>query len=260
MCAALGLCNLANFNVDVQGIRIFSIPAYKKHVNAVDFISACFDTVECFIDGGYECFKTGTLSPLLFGDNAAQEYERDFLRAKELSNSVKCGNLEKIHGMHDNDYGALLDSLIERTDRYLQEMPSSWERKIMTTRREQLASLRIDYVTYRVSGKQREAPYGLFIYGKPGVGKSYTMNVLTRVILTANSYCADDERICVINEADKFMSNIKSHVNAIMIDDMGNTKPDFVEKSPAQKVIELINNVQYYANMADIDQKGRVSL
>jgi hypothetical protein len=260
MCASLGLCNLTKFNVDVQGIRVFSIPAYGKHVCATDFISACFDTVEYFINGGYECFKSGSITPLLYEDKAAQEFESEFFKVRELANSVKCGNLEKLTGMKDNDYGALLDSLIERADRYLKELPQSWERKIMSSRREQLAYLRMDYITYRISGKQREAPYGLFIHGKPGVGKSYTMNLLTRVVLTSNGYDASDDRIVVINEADKFMSNIKAHVNAILIDDMGNTKDKFVEKSPAQKIIELINNVQYYANMADVDQKGKISL
>jgi hypothetical protein len=260
MCAALGLCNLAHFDFDIQGIRVFSIPAYGKHVAAVDFITACFETVELFVNGGYECFKSGSLTPLLFEDKAAQQFEQEFFKVRELSTTVKCGNLEKLTGMKDNDYGALLDDLIDRADRYLQNMPSSFERKVMSGRREQLSFLRMDYITYRVSGKMRQAPYGIFIHGKPGVGKSYTMNLLTRVVLKSNSFNADDDRIVVINEADKFMSNIKAHVNAVLIDDMGNTKPDFVEKSPAQKVIELINNVQYYANMADVDQKGKISL
>lgn len=260
MCAALGLCNLSNFDFDLNGVRIFSVPAHHKHVNAFDFISACFDTVEYFITGGYECFKTGSFDPLLFEDSTAKEFEDNYVLLCEYSNHVKCGNLEKLTGMKENDYGVLLDEVIEKCKAYLRNMPNGYEKNRMFAIRDRLGKIRVDFISYRVSGKLREAPYGIYLHGKSSVGKSYVSALLQRIILMSNGFDASDDRFLVINEADKFLSTAKSSVNCVIIDDMGNTKPDYVEKSPAQKVIELVNNVPYYANMADVDQKGKVAL
>jgi hypothetical protein len=69
MAAALGLCDLASLKFDVNGIRIFSIPAYKKHLTALDFMEVTVDTVLYFVEGGYKCFVEGSLRPFIFSND-----------------------------------------------------------------------------------------------------------------------------------------------------------------------------------------------
>lgn len=49
-------------------------------------------------------------------------------------------------------------------------------------------------------------------------------------------------------------------MNGYFIDDLGNTKPDFIEKSPCEKLIDIMNNMPTYANMAEVEMKGKVSI
>lgn len=260
MFAALGLCDLAKLNVDVAGIRIFSIPTHQKHVNAIDFATACLDTIEYFIRGGYECFVTKSFNPLLFENLGAQQFEEEFFKILEYSGAAKCGNLEKLTDMNENDYAALLEKIIDQSQQYLQSCPAGFERKVLADRHALLRKLRMDFNSYRVSGKMRVAPFGVYLHGSSGVGKSYISALICRLILKMNGFDASDDRFMVLNEADKFLSTAKSSINCIVIDDIGNAKPDFVEKAPTQKIIELCNNVPYYANMAEVDQKGKISL
>jgi hypothetical protein len=238
--AALGLCNLSKMNMDINGVRAFSIPVHAKHVSAVDFITACFDTVEYFVKGGYECFKTSSFKPFLFENLGAQQFEEEFFRIVEVSNAVKCGNLEKLTDMKENDYASLLDKLIDQSKTYIDSCPPGYERKILCDRQTTLRKLRMDFTSYRVTGKLREAPFAIYLHGCSGVGKSYVAALLSRLVLKLNGFDASDDRFMTVNEGDKFMSTAKSSVNGILIDDMGNSKPDFVEKAPTQKNYRIV--------------------
>lgn len=261
MCAALGLCDLANFNFTVKGVKLFSIPAMKKQIDAAEFATACLDTIEYFVTGGYKCFVDKNFDPLLYEDAGAQEFEDNYFRLLEYSNAVRCGNLHKVcDDLDENDYGELLDDTIDKCKSYLKALPQGPQKRDMAVRRDRLGKIRTDFRQYRVSGKLRQAPYGIYIHGTSSVGKSYTCALLSRLILKVNNFNCDDDRFMTINEADRYLSNADAKINCIQVDDMGNTKPDFTEKSPAQKIIELVNNVPYYANMAELEMKGKISL
>lgn len=260
MAAALGLCNLANFSFEIGGLRLFSLPALNKHMSATNFFGACFDTIVFFLQGGYECFKSRSFNPLLFEDSEAQEFEDNFFKAQEYSNMARCGNLEKMTGMKENDYSALLDKLVDQSATYMKACPQGFERKIISDRHATLRKIRADFRSYRVSGKMREAPYAYYLWGGSSVGKSYVSALLSRVLLMANDFAATDDKFIVLNEADKYLSTADSSINCVVIDDIGNPKSEYVQVSPAQLIIWLVNNVAYYANMAEVELKGKISL
>lgn len=260
MCASLGLCNIADMNFSIGGVTLFAAQAHHRHCSILEFGAACLDTVEFFVSGGYECFVNKNYDPLLYEDAGGRQFEEDYFKVLELSNAVKCGNLSKVSDMDENDYGELLDDVLDKCKSYLEALPQGPERRDMAARRDRLGRLRTDYRQYRVSGKLRPAPYGLYFYGTSSVGKSYTASLLSRLVLKANGFACDDDRFLTINEGDRYLSTADSKINCVQVDDIGNTKPDFLEKSPAQKIIELVNNVPYYANMAEVDMKGKISL
>lgn len=260
MAAALGLCNLANYSFDIAGIRLFSLPALNKHMSATSFFGACYETVVFFLYGGYECFKTGSFSPLLYEDVEAQKFEEEFFQVQEYSNMARCGNLEKLTGMKENEYSALLDKLIDQSAEYVRACPKGPEKKMISDRHTLLRKIRADFRSYRVSGKMRQAPYAFYLWGGSSVGKSYVSALLSRIILMANDFAATDDKFMVLNEADKYLSTADSSINCIVVDDIGNPKKEFVQVSPAQLIIWLVNSVAYYANMAEVELKGKISL
>jgi hypothetical protein len=260
MVAALGLCDLAKLNFDVNGIRIFSVPAYKNHITAIDFAGAVFDTISYFVEGGYKCFIEKSLTPFIFSDDASREFETDYFHIMELAPFMKSGNLLKKKNMTENDFDFILSKAITSATTLYHAAAGSWEKSLISSRMIQLNKINADFITCRMDGKLREAPFAIYVEGASGVGKSSFAAIIMRVVLLANGFDASDERIMAMNEADKFMSTYRTYINGIFIDDLGNTQAQFVETSPVAKVIEIINNVPAYANMAEADMKGKVSI
>jgi hypothetical protein len=257
---ALGLCESADLDFKIGGMKLFSIGAFTKHASAVDLIDAAFETVTYFAEGGYACFQRGSIKPLLYGNMENEEFEELYSKCLRCQEYAKCGNLEKYEQMSENDYEALLAQCIEKATMLVTTSRGLVEKNIL---RRKLDTLRLWQATFRqtrVQGGLREAPYSIGVFGGTAVGKSTIANVLMVTTLLRNGYCASDDRIVTLNEQDKFWSNFRSFTNGVLIDDIGNTKADFVERAPTSLMIQLVNNVRIYANMAEADMKGKVSV
>jgi len=260
ICITLGICEASSFTWEVQGVRLFCISAMEKHFSALDMIDAAIETVVYFVEAGYACFTSKSLTPLLFSDQEAREFEEDFGFLVANLEHVKTGNLQKMVGIDDNMYDARLTQAITKATQFHATARGTWEKKIFFDRLAQLRKIRTTFDSIRVQGGLRIAPYTMNIFGKSGVGKSSVGTISMVMALISNGFCADDEFMATLNESDKYMSNYRSFINGIFLDDVGNTKPDFVEKSPTNKIIEICNNVRQYANMAEADLKGKVSI
>lgn len=260
LCLALGMCSVSNFNFTVGGIKMFSVAAHTKHCTALDLVDAVFSTVTYFIEGGYQCFSQGSLKPLLFGGFNLESFELAHAKCLEWNELVRAGNLERCVGKTENDFEKLISDTIETSRDLIRTSKGPVEKNILTRKMEILVTMRANFRQTRVQGGLRVAPYALGLYGTTGVGKSTLTNLLMDIILTNNGYDASPERIVTLNDNDKFMSNYRSYVNGVIIDDLGNTKADFVEKAPTARIIEIVNNVKAYANVAEADIKGKVSI
>jgi hypothetical protein len=260
LCLALGLCDSASLDFEVKGMRLFSITAYSKQVTAVDMIDAAFETVAYFAEGGYMCFARGSIKPLLHGNLESEEFEEAYAKCMRCDIYAKSGNLLARENMQENDYAALLAQTIDKCRILSQQSLGLVDKNILTRKLHQLQTWEASFFQTRVQGGMREAPYSIGVFGGTAVGKSSVANILMVTTLLQNGFCADDDRIVNVNENDKYMSNYRTHVNGVLIDDLGNTKAKYVEKAPTQLLIQLVNNVRTYANMASLDQKGSVSI
>jgi len=260
LCLALGMCNVSQYQFTLGGIRLFSIDAFKKHCTAVDLADACFATVTYFVEGGYQCFLQGSVKPLLFGGFNMENFEDNHSKCYEWFELTRAGNLQRIAGVGENDFEKLLCDTIETARDLVRTSQSPVEKNILSRKMEGLLSLRANFRQTRVQGGIKVAPYCIGLFGGSGVGKSFLTQVLMTLTLKTNGHSADPERIVTLNDSDKFMSNYRSYVNGIIIDDLGNTNAQYVEKAPTAKIIEIVNNVRSYANMAEADMKGKVSI
>lgn len=260
MAVSVGLCKLSDVQFSVAGVRAFSISVKDKHATAADFFTCVLDTVSFFLEGGIQCFRQGSLKPLMLGDPALAQYEDDFALCLECFELSKAGNLEKYKELSENDFEKLLTDTLATCDLYCKAAHAGTEKNLLLKQREKLLMCATQFRQTRLEGGLRIAPYAIGVFGSSGVGKTSVAQILMTTTLESNGYNAQDDRVTTLNEADKFMSNYRSYINGIYIDDLGNTKADFVDKSPAQKIIEIVNNVHAYANMAEADLKGKVAI
>ena len=260
MCAAVGLCDISNFQFSYGPLKIFSLEAYTKQVTAADLTTAILETIVHFVEGGYRVFTTGKASSFWMSEAGVREAEDNFFKIVEYAPLVKAGNLKRVHGIDDNDYALILDKAIDQhTDLYVRTT-QQWAKKPLGDRLQQLKRYRSDFNAFCMDGGQRIAPYAIYIQGPPGVGKSMVYDASVRVVLEGNGFSADDERIVTIKDMDQFDSTMKSSTNAAILDDFGNTQAQYSTRSPTDRVIDFKNNVASYANMAEADLKGKVRI
>jgi len=258
LCISMGLCEMSSVTFSLGGVDLFSKMAVPKHTSAVDFATAVLSTVSYFIEGGYMCFRTGSLRPLLFGDHSQTAFEKDYATCLTCNEYAKCGNLQKFADMNENDYDHLLEKTIEKADMLMLTCKGVVEKNIMLKKSSSLRLWQTTFRQTRIQGGLRAAPYAIGIFGGTSVGKSSVANIMMITTLLHNGYSAEDDRIITINEQDKFDSNYRTYVNGVFYDDVGNTKSEFVERAPTVKIIEYINNVRMYATVAEADKKGKV--
>lgn len=256
----LGLCEQSKLTWSVKGINVFAPAILERHVNAVDLIGAVVETLMFFVESGFECFRTGSLTPLLFSDQHAREFDNNYCRILEYSNYFDAGNLQHQTDLDENSYSLLLDQTIDAAKMLRDATTSQWEKNIFTPRLVKLVGLRATFRQKRLNGNLREAPFAMNFFGGSGVGKSSLSALSMVTILMSNGFEASDEYMLALNEVDKYMSNFKSHTTGVHLDDVNNTKAQFAERAPTSRVIELINNVPQYAVVAEAELKGKITV
>jgi hypothetical protein len=259
LCMALGLCDASNIDFRIGGIKVFSSVLEIKHATAVDLLSAAFETIVYFVEGGYACFERGSLKPFLYGNVAIEDFETDYAKAFRCAEYFKSGNLLKFESMEENAYSDLLDKVAEKAHNLQRMTTGLLERNLFARKIDLIRQWQAIFTQARVRGGLRHAPYSIGIFGGTSVGKSAIANILLVTTLKHNGHDASDDKIVVLQD-EKFMSNYRSHINGVLVDDIGNTKPAFVERAPTDLIVSLVNNVRMYANMPEAEMKGKVSV
>jgi len=247
-------------SINLGGLELFSIKAQERQVNAIDLADAVVETVVFFAEGAYQCFVKGSLKPLLFSKSEICEIEELYLEKLNQWEHVRNGNLKKFCGKDESEFDLELGELVQKLKVLYQTLPSGAEKKIVQLKWEKLSAVETEFTASRVRGGLRKVPFCVKVYGKSSVGKSSFTDYTMTAVLRAGGFPCDDDHICTLNPDDKHMSNYRSYITGIKIDDYGNTKLDYVEVSPTDWLIKIVNNIRTYAVMADLANKGKVTI
>ena len=260
VCVGLGLCDLTNLGFGKESMSKFVESAKKAHYTAPDLLSAVMSTFVHFMECGYLCFTTGSMKPFMYGDMDTQRFNELYQTCMLNIEYHKCGNLYSFSGLSDADFAKQLDDCHDLAEKLSRLSAGSFERAALLRYRDKIVSWKAEFNQTRMSGGLRVAPYTIGVFGGTAVGKSTLANILMVYVLKANGFDASDERLVTINESDKYDSNMRSSVTGVFIDDLGNTKAQFVNEAPTTKLIRYCNNVKNYAVMAGVEQKGKVAI
>lgn len=263
--ATMGFIDGKNLTVSVKGLELLRLGTVKKHADVTDLISAILSSLEYFISGGYEFFLTGSPRRFLFDDEHAKEFDDLYEMLLEATPHAKSLNLPimkvQFKGetvlMDDIKYMEHLDKAIELCKKCKKLCKNTWQTSFFQTRLERMIGWRADYNARRSNGKFRKAPLSMWIYGTSGVGKTVLSQLLIKSMLCYMGVPTDElDRIASINEQDKYDSTITGGVHAYLTDDVMNTKAEYLETAPTQKIIDHNNNAPLFANKAEIEGKG----
>jgi ABC-type multidrug transport system fused ATPase/permease subunit len=254
-----GLISATNLSVDVGGLQLFSELSIPKHVSAFDLADAVMSSVAFFVEGAYACVLNGNLSPLMFGEQAMINFDDNYMLCMQHVDFARPGNLEFIDTT-ENELDELFETSIEMGKSLLRTTRGTAVRRHVQDRIVRLQETHSTFRQSRQTGTQRIKTFGIGLYGKSGVGKSTLGNILMATTLKYNKQPCTDKYTTVITDRSEFWDNYKSYMTGVFLDDVGNTKAEFVKKPATTIMLEVLNNVKMTANMADLNLKGRVSV
>lgn len=254
----LGIMKEAKLNIG--GMTIFAASVSKSHVSAFDLVDAVVETVVFFAEGGYQCFLKGSLKPLLFSNSDVVNLEERYIEMLSLWEYARNGNLKKFVGMDEAEFDKKLHTLTNDLENAYKSCTAGAEKKILSSRWKEISLLLTEFEASRVRGGLRMAPFCFKVFGESAVGKSTFTDVTMMTLLKANGFSAGDDHVITLNPDDKHMSNMRTYVTGIKIDDYGNTKLDYVDLAPSDWLIQICNNIKRYAVMADLANKGKISI
>lgn len=106
----------------------------------------------------------------------------------------------------------------------------------------------------------RAAPFTISINGPSGVGKTALNLELIAALQISEGLPAGPKYVYRMDDEDSYQSGINSQHNTYVIDDYGNTRPDFAKVIPTNLIIQLANNCPKFAVMADLAAKGSIPM
>lgn len=253
-----------------SGMQLFHLQASKGRKTCTDLLEVVISTMKFFVERGYRCFETGSLDPFFFEDDAAWEFQERYNRIITNFDYVKIGSWKGINEdcpwASEADFERELLKVIDDC-KVITKSATGHDRQIMNRCLEKLLKLHTDFQLVRTSGGLREAPFSFLIYGASGIGKSTIVNNLITFALQAIAreegvadYEVDPNSICTLNEMDKYHSDYKSHIQAVLMDDLANAKAKTTQVNPSVNIINFINNVARTAIVAEAELKGKIQI
>jgi hypothetical protein len=257
-----GMCATADLTFKMGNVSLFSPIVSKRQLAAGDVFEAFYEAVSGFMKGGWRVYQTGEVSAFFMEDDKISEFDQMYNEIRSFHGYALAGNLREYTDIDDNEYEARLKKAIEFGDNLLKFIKRSqtFERKYVSDRMDKLRDNETEFTQLRTRGGLRIAPFAVCLFGQSGCGKSSLTNLTVNAGLVYNDLSAEKDRIATWADNDKFASSVRSHINAIIFDDFANTKEEFMDFSPAYRLIQVINNIKYLAPMADVFLKGKVSL
>lgn len=255
----LGLCEASDVTFSFKNYICWEPCLKTMHGNCSDIIDAFIETSTFFVENMYACFKQRSLRPLLIGSSEAMRLDEEFNLITHWWSLERCGNLRSQAKVETSEFDVRLRSLEDKVKNILPCIArNSFEYTLMNRKYMQLLEMRSDFVLHQVNCGVRRSPYALQIYGESSQGKTTYADQVIDALLTSAGLPVDKSRRCAVNAGDKFMSNWTSDKLVMIVDDIGNEKSQFVERSPLRILIDTANNQMAYAEKADLKDKGRV--
>jgi len=205
-----------------------------------------------------EWHVTGDLTNFL---HSSDEYTRWMQEADRILNLAPfVGNLEA-HNTSYFTFLADLDHSIEKGGAYAKytRASSGVDSVVIKRKLNSLCVLKNVEITRRAAQQEREAPFGVLVYGSSSVAKSAFTKVLFNYYGALFNLDRNDHFRYVRNPLDEYWSNFDTSKWCVQLDDIAFLNPSKVsELDPTlQDMLNVINNVPYVPPQAALEDKGK---
>jgi len=254
---AQGVCE--NFGVKFDTFNFTKIEeeaVRRDFTSRPNMIHCILDTALFYCEIGVQCFKTGTLYPILHSGTA---YEKWFDQSRKLQRlALHTSNLEP-HGTNTFEYITDLKKCISEGQSVkafgILDEP---EKKLVKIQLEALMKIDSELLTRQKAMEERAAPFSLLIFGPSSVAKSAFKQLFFYHFGRVMNLPLSEEYKYTRTPGVEYWDNFQSSMWATVIDDAAYINPTTgKEDTSVMEIIQMINNVAMVPNQADLKDKGR---
>jgi hypothetical protein len=256
MVVSLGLCSTTDLNFSVKGFKIFDADACVKTLDTKSLIDSILNFVLYFVEGAWMCFQKRSITPLIVGNADSSDMDAQYADICAMWDLVRNGNLKKMRNLEDHEFDMTLEKFTSRLKLYMNSAPA-FERKIATDRYTKLLTMRNDYVSLKLAGSIREAPFAIELFGESSQGKTTLGELIENCLLQAAKLPMGKEYRTIINSSDKFDPTMKTNTIVVRADDFANDRSDTTNVNITRMILDYINNQIAYANKPEAQDKGK---
>jgi hypothetical protein len=256
--------SLAAFGSELNDLRfnktyeeLFKI-IYKR---GSDFITVFLDGLIFLCKRGYQCYMTGSLSPIWHHEDEYTKFIDDVMECKR---NVGLMTDPETHGLNIFAFQAKVENLIEKGDAMVKfaYKDSKAERAYLSRMLNDLKMIKSELTTKQAAQKSRPAPFSLLIFGGSSIGKSNFTQILFQHFGKIFDLPIESEFLYTRNAVDQYWSGFTSIQWGIILDDIGFMKPTAAPQGDPSllEMLQVVNNVPYNPNQAELEMKGRTPL
>lgn len=224
------------------------------NIKLTDMISLVIDSIEWFTNTGYEVFRTGSLAPLTW---ASPEYGKLMTRYEKVRSDYD----KAVNATGSVDFRVLLDDLEKvhaEITTFVAQTKCKSTRGTVLRYGSKIHELILDIYGRIDAQSMRIEPYGVSLHGASSVGKSNLIAYISRAICAGYGEQYEKERSWIVGAGNKYDDGLTNGTQTVVIDDMGNIRPEFVDTPPTDRIIRFVNTTKIIANMADVESKGKI--
>lgn len=145
-------------------------------------------------------------------------------------------------------------------EKLMRKSKTKVENAVFCRQIERLTALATRINIVAANSEIRRAPFAISFNGDSGVGKSVITGLVAVTLQRALDIGVGSRFVHSHNPDDKYFSGYTAYTNCIMLDDIANTNSNFVDESPSNVIIAIINNQPRFAVMADVTDKGKLAI
>lgn len=253
LCKENSSLNMGMFKVDLQKFASDSASPITLLDSVLETVDVVLGSIKAFADGS-------TIADLFRRDDEFDDIENNIARLEGDIVYVEIGNFKDSTFQDNAEFGKTLRDTIDRVKAVASRERGS-ARVAYSNYLSRLMKLRTRFCCISRERSLRTAPFAILISGDSSIGKSSLTTQFMKLLLHCNGFCSSSEYITTLNLSDKYQSDYREKHNGVILDDLMNTKLNFVSGDPPSTfLIKLLNNIPMSTVQADVELKGMIMM
>nr|WBY66461.1 MAG: nonstructural protein [Eriocheir sinensis marnavirus 2] len=231
----------------------------STHSSTSDFVISVVEGVSFILERLYDCYQTGTWSPIIHSGRNYAAWVDAIYKIKE--DATKLHNPEA-HGLSYHEFVARVKNAIEKGEsicKYSVDVPAS-DKNLLKRLLSEVRLIEADLLTKAAARQARDAPFTVLYYGGSGIGKSTLQKLTFSHFGKLFKLPTEDEYHYPRSPDNEYWSGFQTSVWSLVLDDIAAQNPNMGPDKSMSEILQIVNNIPYTPPQADLADKGRTPL